>query len=124
MVLMHKLTYQEVIAINKRLGEEGVIQNSNLEFIMDTAKDIEDQFGYATVLLYEIPRAHSFLNGNKRTGFFSFIAFIKMNDYKLRKEPASRDKIVRTMNEIALGRAKKSRVERLVKELMVVEEMA
>lgn len=114
---MRKLTYEEVIEINKRIGEGGIIQNNNLEFVVDTAKDIEGKEDYATALLYEISRAHSFVDGNKRTAFYAFVMFLKLNGYKLNKEPHFNDKMARILNSIAMGKAKKGSVLRLINKL-------
>ncbi|MEM0143245.1 MAG: type II toxin-antitoxin system death-on-curing family toxin [Candidatus Parvarchaeum sp.] len=118
---MRKLTYNEIITINKAIGENGTIQNNNLEFIMDTAKDIDNELDYATTLLYEIPRAHSFSDGNKRTAFYAFAQFLKLNGYRLNKEPRFNDKMNRILNDIAMGKAKKNKVERLIKRLAKIE---
>ena len=115
---MRRLTYNEVIEINKQIGEGGVIQNNNLEFIMDKAKDIEDPTRYATALLFEITRAHSFTNGNKRTAFYAFAEFLKLNDYALRKGSGFNDKIEKVLNDIAEGKAEQDKVKRLVKSLI------
>jgi prophage maintenance system killer protein len=118
---MRKLTYDEVVAINKAIGEGGTIQNNNLEFVMDTAKDIDNVLDYATALLYEIPRAHSFTYGNKRTAFYAFAQFLKLNGYRLNKGPYFNDKMNRIMNDLAMGKAKKGKVERLIKHLVGVK---
>ena len=118
---MRRLAYREVIEINRELGEGGHILNNNLEFVIDTANDIEDDIGYATTLLYEIPRAHSFADGNKRTAFFAFAEFLKLNGYRLRKKPAFNDKMVRILNDIARGKTKKDKVERMIKSLTMAK---
>lgn len=114
---MRRLTYNEIIEINKQIGEGGITQNNNLEFIMDKAKDINDPIKYAATLLFEIARAHSFTNGNKRTAFYAFAEFLKLNDYALRKEPGFEDRIERMLNDIAEGKAEQNRVKRLVESL-------
>ena len=118
---MRRLAYQEVIEINRELGEGGQVLNNNLEFVIDTVNDIEDYIGYATALLYEIPRAHSFADGNKRTAFFAFAEFLRLNGYRLRKKPAFNDRMVRVLNDIARGKSKKNKVERMIKGLTMAK---
>ncbi|MDE1868362.1 MAG: type II toxin-antitoxin system death-on-curing family toxin [Candidatus Micrarchaeota archaeon] len=118
---MKRLTYGDIIEINKELGERGIVLNSNLEFVIETASNIEDKLNYATTLLYEIPRAHSFLNGNKRTAFYAFVEFLKLNGYELKKEPDFDNKMMKILNEIAIGKAQKNKVEKLIKALTTLE---
>ncbi len=115
---MRKLTYDEVVLINRRIGEDGTVQNSNLEFVMDMAKDIDGVVEHATTLLYEIPRAHSFTNGNKRTAFYAFATFLKLNWYVLRREPRFNDKMARVINDIATGKARRLKVERMIRHMV------
>ena len=115
---MRRLTYDEIIEINRQIGEGGVTQNNNLEFIMDKAKDIADPVKYATTLLFEIARAHSFTNGNKRTAFYAFAEFLELNDYALRKGPGFNDRIEKMLNDIAEGKAEQNEARRLVESLI------
>ena len=115
---MRRLTYNEIIEINKQIGEGGVTQNNNLEFVMDKAKDINDPIKYATTLLFEITRAHSFTNGNKRTAFYAFAEFLELNDYSLRKEPGFEGRIEKMLNDIAEGKAEQNKIKRLVEGLI------
>lgn len=118
---LKRLALNDVIEINKELGERGIVLNSNLEFVIETAKNIEDKISYATTLLYEIPRARSFLNGNKRTAFYAFVEFLKLNGYKLKKEPDFDNRMIKMLNEIAIGSAQRNKVERLIKTLTNLE---
>lgn len=114
---IQRLTYQQLIELNRELGERGTVQNSNLEFVMETAKDIEDAADYAVTLLYEIPRAHSFSNGNKRTALFAFLEFMKLTGRRVRSSPEFESAMQRVLNEVAMGKATKNMVRRFVKSI-------
>lgn len=65
--------YDQIIAMTG--GEQGYISKSNLEYLLDTVKDIGERLDRrqalakkAAYLLYNIIVLHPFVNGNKRTG--------------------------------------------------------
>ncbi|MEM5802283.1 MAG: Fic family protein [Candidatus Aenigmatarchaeota archaeon] len=69
-------TLEEIIEINKRLGEGGILVNkNNLEFILEKVKAAKGFIKKATIFLYDIIRLHPFLNGNKRTAFHTMFIF-------------------------------------------------
>ena len=74
-------TVREIIEINKRLGEGGVVVNrGNLEFIIEKAKAAKTLIKKASIFLYDIIRLHPFLDGNKRTAFHTMLYFLELNN--------------------------------------------
>jgi len=55
MKIMNYPTAEEIVEINKRLSEGDVLVNkSNLEFVIDKAKNTKEIIRKATVFLYDI----------------------------------------------------------------------
>ncbi len=81
---MESLTAEEIIEINKKVGEKGtVINRGNLEFIIQKANKIEKLGKRAAIILHDIITSHVFLDGNKRTAFVSAVTVIELNGKKV-----------------------------------------
>jgi death-on-curing protein len=83
--------YDQIIAMTG--GEHGYISRSNLEYLLDTVKDIGERLDRrqaltkkAAYLLYNIIVLHPFVNGNKRTGYDLVRLFLRLNGYEIRAE--------------------------------------
>ncbi len=101
-----RLTKEEIVEINKSIGEGGVEKNSNLPgiiYALDETANVED---YATLLLTELINLHPFLQGNKRTAFYSLVMFLRKNGYALKKEHKYNDKIDRILISVIRGKSK------------------
>lgn len=71
-------------------GERGYISKSNLEYLLDTVRNVGERLPRrkaiikkAAFLLYNVIIVHPFLNGNKRTAFGLMEAFLESNGYKV-----------------------------------------
>ena len=108
-------TMKEIIEINKRLGEGGVLVNrSNLEFILDKAKNVKGIVRKATVFLYDIIRLHPFLDGNKRTAFHTMLYFLELNGIEFKYGHKDETKIEKLLNRIARKIEKRKDVEKWI----------
>ncbi len=90
-------------------GEYGYLSKSNLEYVLETVKDIGERLPRkraiirkAAFLLYNTIAAHPFLNGNKRTGYELMKVFLEMNGYGF--EPNAED-VYSLLLQIAKGKA-------------------
>lgn len=114
---MKRLTKEEIVEINKAMGEGGVEINSNLHgiiYALDETTNVED---YATLLLTELINLHPFLQGNKRTAFYSLVMFLRRNGYVLRKEHKYNDKIDKILISVIRGKSK-SHTKQLLKKMI------
>ena len=65
---METLTKEDIIEINKKVGEKGkVINEANLEFALHKLSRNVSIEKKAATLLHDLVAAHIFLDGNKRT---------------------------------------------------------
>lgn len=71
-------------------GEHGYLSKSNLEYVLDTVKDVGERLHRkqaltkkAAFLLYNIIVLHPFVNGNKRTGYELVKLFLQLNGYEI-----------------------------------------
>lgn len=81
---MKFLTAEDVIEINKKIGEKGVVINEgNLDFTVQKVNKKEGLVNKAALLLYDLINSHVFLDGNKRTAFISMETLIKANGKRL-----------------------------------------
>lgn len=69
-----KRTKEEIINHNKHIlavsgGDFGIMDNSTLEFAIDSINNETDALKQATNFLYYVGAGHPFENGNKRTAF-------------------------------------------------------
>ncbi len=71
-------------------GERGYLSKSNLDYLLDTVKDVGERFPRrqaivkkAAFLLYNVIVIHPFLNGNKRTAYELVKLFLTSNGCKI-----------------------------------------
>lgn len=73
----------------------------------------EGLFEMAAAYLYYIVQDHPFVDGNKRTGLASALVFLKMNGVSVEPD----DRLEALVREVARGKANKTRVVDLLREL-------
>lgn len=105
-------TLEEIVEINRRLGEGGVLINKgNLEFILEKVKEEKSIVKKAAILLLDIIRLHPFLDGNKRTAFHTMLYFLELNDKRFKYEHKDENKIEKMLNRIARKKETVSEIE-------------
>ena len=75
-------------------GHRGVINKSNLKYILETVRDIGEELDdeqeaikkKATYLMYNIVLSHLFVDGNKRTAFEVTKRFLELNNWVFKPE--------------------------------------
>lgn len=99
-------------------GESGFLSKSNLEYLLDTVKDVGERLDVkraiarkAAFLLYNIIVLHPFVNGNKRAAFELVRLFLRANGYDLKS--GSTDEY-QFMLDIASSKASMADVERWI----------
>jgi len=108
-------TIEEILEINKRLREGGVLINKgNLEFILKKAKIKKSIVKKAVVFLYDIIKLHPFLDGNKRTGFHTMLYFLELNGKLFKYGHKDESKIEKMLNRIARKRETRQKVEKWI----------
>lgn len=105
--------YDEIV--RRTGGEHGYLSKSNLEYVLDTVKDVGNNpsrekavVTKAAFLLHTIIRLHPFLNGNKRTAYEIARLFVHLNGFDI---VAQKEDAYRFLLEIARGEASAERVE-------------
>ena len=84
--IMEDLSYEDMVEINKKLGEKGTVLNSgNLHFLIEKEKNAKTLLDKAAVILYGIITSHPFLEGNKRTGFNAMLLILEANGKKIKQ---------------------------------------
>jgi len=108
--------YDQIIAMTG--GEHGYLSKSNLEYLLDTAKDVGERLHKrqalvkkAAFLLYNIIVVHPFVNGNKRTAYELVKLFLRLNGYQIRSD-SSED--YQFLIDVASARVSAADVERWV----------
>lgn len=96
-------------------GEHGYLSKSNLEYLLDTVKDVGERLPKkraivkkAAFLLYNVIIIHPFLNGNKRTAFEIAKSFLTFNGYRI---DAEEEGAYEFLLRVASGGASESEVE-------------
>jgi len=96
-------------------GEHGYLSRSNLEYLLDTVKDVGERLPRkqaiikkAAFLLYNVIVVHPFLNGNKRTAFEITRSFVSSNGYRLESDTTDS---FRFLLEVAAGKVSENAVE-------------
>ncbi len=86
--------YNKIISVTG--GEHGYLSKSNLEYLLDTAKDIGERLDReqaivkkAAFLMYNIVVLHPFVNGNKRTAYELVRLFLRLTDMKSNRAPVA-----------------------------------
>ena len=111
-----KRLYDRIIEMTG--GDHGYISMSNLEYLLETVKDVGERLERkqaiikkASFLLYNIIVIHPFLNGNKRMGYELVRLFLHSNNLKLAaKSTDAYDFLLR----VGSGSASESEVEHWV----------
>ncbi len=108
--------YDQIIAMTG--GEQGYLSKSNLEYLLDTVKDIGERLHRkqalvkkAAYLLYNIIVVHPFVNGNKRTAYELVKLFLRLNGYQIDSNPSEDYQF---LIDVASGRISAADVERWV----------
>lgn len=119
MAKLIKISKEEIVEINKRLGEGGIVVNEgNFEHMLDKLEHTEDTVGYAAILLHDIITLHPFLNGNKRTAFYAMISAIELNGVKFKYKKEEIDNVGIFLNKIALGEINKIGIRKWIGEMI------
>jgi len=105
--------YQGIVDVTG--GEHGYLSRSNLEYLLDTVKDVGERLPRkqaiikkAAFLLYNVIVVHPFLNGNKRTAFEITRSFVSSNGYRLESDTTDS---FRFLLEVAAGKVSENAVE-------------
>ena len=79
--------YNKIISVTG--GEHGYLSKANLEYLLDTVKDVGERLDReqaivkkAAFLMYNIVVPHPFVNGNKRTAYELVRLFLRLTDMK------------------------------------------
>jgi len=108
-------TTEEIVEINKRLGEGGALINkSNLEFILKKAKTKKSIVQKAVIFLCDIIELHPFLDGNKRTAFHAMLYFLELNGKLFKYGHEDESKIEKMLNRIARRIETRQKVEKWI----------
>jgi death-on-curing protein len=99
-------------------GEQGYLSKSNLEYLLDTVKDVGERFHRrqalakkAAFLLYNIIVLHPFVNANKRTAYELVKLFLRLNGYEIHANPGE---AYQFLLDVASGKVSASDVDRWV----------
>lgn len=117
---MEKLSEEEIVEINRTIGEGGMIINNNLGTIVYALESVHDRDAYAAKLICDIITLHPFVNGNKRTAFYALVMFLKKNGYALKREYKYNDKMDRMIGHIVSGKSE-NHIRQLLKKMIVNE---
>lgn len=113
-------TIEEIVEINKKLGERGTfINRGNLEFILDKVKNAKTFTRKAAILLYDIGRLHTFVEGNKRTGFHTMLYFLALNKRKFRYGYEDEEQIEKMLNRIGRNKESLYNIEKWIREGLI-----
>ncbi len=99
-------------------GELGYLSKSNLEYLLDTVKDVGERLRgkqalakKAAFLLYNVIVLHPFVNGNKRTGYELVKLFLRLNGYEIDANPGE---VYQFLLDVASGKVSASDVDKWV----------
>lgn len=84
-----EITKEDIIIINKSIVEKfgtifGIINESNIDFILAKLRNSKNVFRKAAELLCCIARGHPFVDGNKRTAFQAAKFLLNTADVRLK----------------------------------------
>jgi len=117
------LTMKQIERLYRRViqmtgGESGYLSRSNLEYLLDTVKDVGERLERkpaiakkAAFLLYNVVVLHPFVNGNKRTAYELVRLFLQANGYDI--DASSKDEY-QFLLDVASGKASATDVERWI----------
>lgn len=114
---MEDLSYDDIVEINKKLGEKGVLLSAgNSHFIVEKEKNAKTLIDKASCLLHGIITSHPFLEGNKRTGFNAAVLLLESNGKKIKQKKD--EEIGRYLYEIAQNKVNEKDTRKWISELM------
>ncbi len=115
---MKLLTLEEIIEINKEVGENGtMINKGNLEFIISKLKEAKSLDKVASTVFYEIINLHPFLDGNKRTAYVSMKTIIELNGKHIKQVPET--EIEELIYQIAQNKYSINQTQEILKMLII-----
>lgn len=114
---MKFLRSSEIIEINRTMisrygglhnGRDNIRNRNSFEYLVDFVKDISDLesvsiYHIAAKYAQQIIKGHIFFDGNKRTGIFTSIVFLKINGVSI-KDSVDSDLIVELALKIESGK--------------------
>jgi death-on-curing protein len=124
--LNHEIRYPSVKQVERLCnqiiamsgGERGYLSKSNLEYLLDTVKDVGERLHRkqalskkAAFLLYNVIVLHPFVNGNKRTGYELVKLFLRLNGHEIDANPRE---VYQFLLDVASGKVSASDVDRWV----------
>lgn len=112
------LTTEEIVAIHDEIikssgGHTGMINMSNLDFVVSQVEIPKDLVRKAATLFFGILTSHPFVDGNKRTAFESMKTFLYLNDKEFSSEEGD---AWNKLHEISEGKLKFQEVLNWIKE--------
>jgi death-on-curing protein len=106
------LSANDVIEINKRIGEKGVVMNQGaLENMLERQEIAHSLSKKAAIMLTDIVEMHMFLDGNKRTAFVATTLFLEMNGVELKYSKQLEREVTGILYNVARGDLGKVEVE-------------
>ena len=113
-------TVEEIVEINRRLGEGGIFINKGiLEFTLNKVEIEKSITKKAAILLRDIIVLHPFLDGNKRTAFHTMLYFLELNGKRFKYGHKDENKIEKTLNRIARKIETKNEIEKWIERGLV-----
>jgi len=109
------LTVADIIAIN----QDALTETQERHFVRDIRllegalarsrtrwhyEEEDDVLALAVALLFAITGAHAFEQGNKRTGYLAFLAFLNLNGWDMAMEDGEADPGIAVMIECVIKR--------------------
>jgi len=95
-----EITKEEIIELNKKIVEEfggtiGLINESNLDFVLAKVKNAKDIFRKAAELMHGINIGHVFIDVNKRTAFEAAKIFLLANDIEMKTDEEAEEFMIK-----------------------------
>jgi death-on-curing protein len=95
-----EITKEEIIELNKKIVEEfggtiGLINESNLDFVLAKVKNAKDIFKKAAELVHGINIGHVFIDVNKRTAFEAAKIFLLANDIEMKTDEEAEEFMIK-----------------------------
>ena len=113
LINLELLTKEDIIEINKKVGEKGIVINDgNLEFAVHKLSRNAPLEKKASALLHDLVSGHIFLDGNKRTAFVSTATLLKINGKNLEIKDEG---VIDLVYGVANGKYNISEVESIMK---------
>ena len=98
--MVTEITKEEIIELNKKIVEEfggtiGLINESNLDFVLAKVKNAKDIFKKAAELVHGINIGHVFIDVNKRTAFEAAKIFLLANDIEMKTDEEAEEFMIK-----------------------------